>query len=69
MLDYIKFELIQYKLYRKLKKGQYYGYNPKGSSVPPFWSDKELEGLKYEKYEVHTPHRSYYYDFNKNYDK
>ena len=65
MLDYIKFELIQYKWYRKLKKGHYYHYNPKNSSVPPFWSDKELENLKYTKYEVHTQKRSYYHDFNK----
>lgn len=65
MLDYFKFELIQYKWYRKIKKGQYYWYSPKTSSVPPFWSDKELEGLQYGKYEVHTPKRSYYHDWNK----
>ena len=63
MLNYFKFELIQYRLFRRWFEGEYFFY--KTGSIPSFWSDKELERTKHTKYEVHTKKRSYIHDFNK----
>lgn len=67
MLNYFKFELMQYRIFRRLFRrmfnGEFYYY--KTSRVPGFWSDKELDRVKYIKYEVHTKKRVYRHDFEK----